>query len=59
MVAAKYAKSPGIVKALVKGKADVNAKNKVRHLEDKSVCRMYTHGALVCVRCRTATLLCC
>ena len=33
MFAAKYAKSPGIVEALVKGKANLDATSKVMHLE--------------------------
>ena len=43
MIAVRYSKSPGVVWALLNGKANVEATDKVRHLEDKSVCPTCTH----------------
>ena len=34
MVAAQYSKAPTVVEALLKGKANMEAKNNVRHLQD-------------------------
>ena len=52
----KSSPSPGIVEALVKAKADVNATNKVRHLEDSRCATCTLIAQLVCVRCSTAPL---
>ena len=42
-IAAKFAKSPAVVEALLNGKADLEATAKVRHLEDKSMCPVCAH----------------
>ena len=43
MIAAEFSKSPAVVEALVNGKANLEATDKVRHLEDTSVCPTCTH----------------
>ena len=53
MWAAGFSKSPGIVEALVHGKANLEAISKVRHLEDNR-CVPYVFIGHACVRCRMA-----
>ena len=43
MYAAQYSGSPAVVEALVNGKANVEATDEVRHLEDKSVFPVCAH----------------
>ena len=53
MIAAKFSKCPGIVEALLNGKADLEATNKVRHSEDNR-CASYVLIGHACVRWRPA-----
>ena len=53
MYAAQCSKSPAVVGALLNGKADLEARNKVRHLKDNQ-CAPYVLIGHACVRCRTA-----
>ena len=50
MWAASSSKSPDVVEALVNGKANLEATDEVRHLEDKSVCPIYVLIDHACVR---------
>ena len=49
MIAAQSSESPDVVKALVNGKANLEAKTKVGHLEDNR-CAPYVLISRACVR---------
>ena len=56
MYAAKYSESPAIVEALLNGKANLEAIDPVRHLEDSRHVP-YVLIDYACVRCRAAPAL--